>query len=115
MRNYHAILYIFLAFRTFFDPCTYAQIDSTSEFNCIHRFFDTSPLSPSGQYLAVTELPAFNAGTNQILYSESNMVIIDTKDRSRRVVGATHAWDSQLGAQVQWVRLMENYFTIYWT
>ena len=102
MRHYRAILYIFLAFHAYYDQFTNARIVSTSGFDSIHRFFDTSPLSPSGQYLAVTELPALLQGTNQILYSQSNVVIIDTKDGSRRVIGATHAWDSQLGAQEQW-------------
>ena len=79
MKNYPAILYIFLAFHAYYDQFTNARIVSTSGFNSIHRFFDTSPLSPSGQYLAVTELPALVQGTKQILYSESKVNILTPK------------------------------------
>ena len=27
---------------------------------CIHRFFDTSPISPSGRYVALFQLPALS-------------------------------------------------------
>lgn len=64
-----------------------------------HRFFDTSPLSPSGRYLAVTRyeperLPAPG--------EPAEVVVIDLQTGQGRVVWESRGWDTQLGAQAQW-------------
>lgn len=66
----------------------------------IHRFYDTSPLSPSGRLVAITEfdqesrLPA--AG------DEASVVVLDARSGDEVYRTRTIAWDTQLGAQVQW-------------
>ncbi|MDA3960509.1 MAG: hypothetical protein PF961_06945 [Planctomycetota bacterium] len=67
---------------------------------CFHRFFDTSPISPSGRYCAVTRLR-----TEDRLPAPGEMaevVLIDLIDGSHRVVAETACFGTQLGAQVQW-------------
>jgi hypothetical protein len=65
-----------------------------------HRFFDTSPISPSGRYIAFLEtdfddrLPA-PTDTAQV-------VVLDLTTGSEIYRTRTSAWDTQLGAQIQW-------------
>ncbi|WP_183030165.1 hypothetical protein [Altericroceibacterium spongiae] len=74
----------------------------------IHRFFDTSPVSPSGRYAALFELPherdvpqPGEAGTVVVHDISSNKVLWRSP---------TIAWDTQLGAQVQWGSTDEELF-----
>lgn len=67
---------------------------------CIHRFFDTSPISPSGRYLAVTRLPYEDRLPVPGDAAEVWLIDLITGERSK--VADTAAWDTQLGAQVQW-------------
>ncbi len=62
----------------------------------IHRFFDTSPFSPSGRYLGVTRLPV------TVDSDQAQIVVIDLKTGRQMIVAESGAWASQLGAQVQW-------------
>ncbi len=67
---------------------------------CTLRFYDTSPFSPSGRYLAVTRLPADDRPP---LPGEAcEIVLFDLLEGTHRVVGISRCWDVQLGAQVQW-------------
>ena len=66
----------------------------------IHRFYDTSPISPSGRYIALNELPfedrlpkASDVGSVFVLDLESGSEIFREE---------TSAWDTQLGAHAQW-------------
>ena len=67
---------------------------------CLHRFFDTSPVSPSGRYLGVTRLrdetrmPAFG--------DAADIVVVDLTTGDTEVVAETRGFGTQLGAQVQW-------------
>lgn len=66
----------------------------------IHRFFDTSPFSPSGRYLALTQFPFEDrlpapGDVAQIL-------VVDLATGEQAIVADTRGWDTQLGAQVQW-------------
>lgn len=66
----------------------------------IHRFYDTSPISPSGKYLAVCKLPYENKTPT---YGEYAFVVIIELSTKKIVYSSkTLAWDTQLGAQVQW-------------
>lgn len=66
----------------------------------IHRFYDTSPVSPSGRYVAYTEfdfedrLPAPG--------DRATVVVVDLERGETVHRRQTIAWDTQLGAQVQW-------------
>lgn len=69
---------------------------------CIHRFFDTSPISPSGRFVAVTRLPYEDRPTAP--GDPAEIVVVDHSDGSGRTVSRSSAWGMQLGAQVQWGR-----------
>lgn len=66
----------------------------------IHRFFDTSPFSPSGRYLAVTRFPYEDRLPKPAEVAQ--VLLIDLETGQQRVVAETRGWDTQLGAQVQW-------------
>jgi hypothetical protein len=67
---------------------------------CIHRFYDSSPFSPSGRYLALTRLPFEHRTPRPGETAEVLLVDLETGDT--HVVAETRGWDTQLGAQVQW-------------
>ncbi len=66
----------------------------------VHRFFDTSPFSPSGRWLALTRLPAEDRLPAPGDVAE--VWLVDLSTGEERCVAETRAWDTQLGAQVQW-------------
>ncbi len=67
---------------------------------CFHRFFDTSPISPSGRYVGLTRLPAEDR--MPVAGELAEVVVIDLETGEADVAAVTHGWDTQLGAQVQW-------------
>ena len=66
----------------------------------IHRFYDTSPFSPSGRYLALTRLPYEDRTPRAGDVAE--VVLVDLETGREGLVAETRGWDTQLGAQVQW-------------
>ncbi|WP_207955354.1 hypothetical protein [Segetibacter sp. 3557_3] len=66
----------------------------------IHRFFDTSPLSPSGRYLALFRMPYENKSPRA--GDAGEVVLIDMKTGKESVVAQSRGWEVQLGANVQW-------------
>jgi len=66
----------------------------------IHRFYDTSPLSPSGRYLAATELPYEDRLPAP--GDSARVVVIDLHSGEEIYGSATAAWDMQVGAHAQW-------------
>lgn len=75
---------------------------------CFHRFFDTSPISPSGRYLGVTRLRLEDRlpGPGDV----AEVVMVDLETSETRVIAETRGWDTQLGAQVQWGASDEQLF-----
>jgi hypothetical protein len=67
---------------------------------CIHRFYDTSPFSPSGRYLAGTQLPFENRLPAP--GDRANIIVTDLHTGVSMAVADTCAWDTQVGAHVQW-------------
>ena len=67
---------------------------------CIHRFFDTSPISPDGRRLAVFRLP-FEDRLNRP-GDTGQVVVIDLAEGDHRVVAETAGWETQLGANLNW-------------
>ena len=67
---------------------------------CFHRFFNTSPISPSGRYLAVTRLLHEDRLATPGELAE--VVLVDLQTGKSRVLAKTRGFDSQLGAQAQW-------------
>lgn len=75
--------------------CVTPNLDRT-----IHRFFDTSPFSPSGRYLGLTRLPYEDRLPAPGDVAE--IILVDLSTGENRVVAESRGWDTQLGAQVQW-------------
>lgn len=67
---------------------------------CFHRFFDTSPLSPSGRYLAVTRL--LHEDRLPQPGDVAEVILVDLERGTSEVIAETHGFDTQLGAQAQW-------------
>jgi len=67
---------------------------------CIHRFFDTSPISPSGRYLAVFELPFedHQPGPGEVGY----VCLVDMETGQESRLAETCGWEPQMGANLNW-------------
>lgn len=66
----------------------------------IHRFFDTSPMSPSGRYLALFRFPEEDRAPKP--GEVGHVVLVDRQTGKERIVAQTRGWEMQLGANVQW-------------
>jgi hypothetical protein len=75
--------------------CITPQID-----RCIHRFYDTSPVSPSGRYAALTRLPYEDK--LPVAGDPAEIVLVDLLQGTTQIIAETRGSDTQLGAQVQW-------------
>lgn len=66
----------------------------------IHRFHDTSPLSPSGRFMALFRIPFEDH------YPEpgdsGEVILVDMKTGKEEVVAKSFGWEMQVGANVQW-------------
>lgn len=71
-----------------------------NEGRTIHRFFDTSPFSPSGRYMALFRLPIENR--NPYPGESGYIVLVDLLNGDERIVAETCGWETQVGANVQW-------------
>ncbi len=69
---------------------------------CFHRFFDTSPVSPSGRYVGVTRLRDETRPPSP--GETADIVLVDLTIGTQQVVAESRAFGTQLGAQVQWGR-----------
>ncbi|MEO7767972.1 MAG: hypothetical protein ABIS01_11120, partial [Ferruginibacter sp.] len=61
---------------------------------------DTSPLSPSGRYLALFRMPYENKSPQP--EDAGEVVLVDMKTGKEKVVATSRGWEVQLGANVQW-------------
>ncbi|OAQ39778.1 hypothetical protein A5893_09380 [Pedobacter psychrophilus] len=68
--------------------------------NVIHRFFDTSPISPSGKYLALFRFP-YNDHSPEP-GDNGEVILVNIKTGNEKVIAKTKGWEFQLGANVQW-------------
>lgn len=66
----------------------------------IHRFFDSSPVSPSGRFIALTEFPFEDRLPSP--GDRARVVVVDLVTFQEVYSDTTSAWDTQLGAAVQW-------------
>jgi hypothetical protein len=76
------------------------KLKQVSKASTIHRFFDTSALSPSGRYLALFQLPYENMSPKP--GDAGQVVLVDLKTGKEKIVAQTRGWEVQLGANVQW-------------
>jgi hypothetical protein len=63
-------------------------------------FFDVSPFSPSGRYVAVTLVPFINR--MPIPGDAAQICVIDLQEHTCTAIYQTSGWGAQLGANVQW-------------
>ncbi len=66
----------------------------------IHRFHDTSPLSPSGKYMALFRVPFEDRYPKPGEIGE--VLLVDMESGDEKVVAKTRGWEMQVGANVQW-------------
>jgi hypothetical protein len=66
----------------------------------IHRFFDTSPISPSGRYVGLFRLPNENRPPQP--GEAGDVVLVDLTTGRERTVAQSRGWEAQMGANVQW-------------
>jgi len=67
---------------------------------CISRFHLSSPVSPSGRYVALTRLSREDRQPDPGEAAE--IVLVDLKQGGAKIVAQTRGWDSQMGAHAQW-------------
>ena len=82
------------------DPAVPVWCVTPGEGRVIHRFFDTSPFSPSGRYLALFRLPYENRPPAPA--DAGQIVLVDLEAGTERVVAETRGWEFQMGANVNW-------------
>ena len=76
------------------------QPQLVAENGVIHRFFDTSPVSPSGKYAALFELPY--EGKKTVAGDASKVVVVELPSMKRIFETESRGWETQMGANVQW-------------
>ena len=76
------------------------RIIKASSGRTLHRFFDTSPFSPSGRYLAVFRFPREDRPPQPGETGE--VVLVDLTTGQEKTVAQSRGYEMQLGANVQW-------------
>ncbi len=85
---------------TEYDPLVPVWCLTPERGGCMHRFFDTSPLSPSGRYLAAFQMPFEDRFPEP--GEKGKIVVVDLETGKDRVVAETAGWDTQMGANINW-------------
>lgn len=60
---------------------------------CIHRFFDSSAISPSGRYVALTQLP--DETRPPYAGEPADVVVVDLYTAQWEIVARTHGYDTR--------------------
>lgn len=76
------------------------QIISPEDAPYMHTFYDVSPFSPNGRYVALSKLPY--QYKNPPYGDEAEICIIDLHEQNICTIYSTKAWAHQLGTNVQW-------------
>ena len=66
----------------------------------IHRFHDTSPISPSGKFIALFRVPFENRYPQP--GDAGEVILVDMESGEERKVAESCGWEMQVGANVQW-------------
>ena len=83
-----------------YDPQAPVWCVTPGEGRVFHRFFDTSPISPSGRYLVAFRMPFEDRLPEP--GEAGQVVVVDLRTGEERVVDTTRGWEPQLGANQQW-------------
>jgi len=82
------------------DPLVPVWCLTPGEGRVTHRYFDTSPISPSGRFVALTRFPADDRMPEP--GEEAEVFLVDLITGEEVPIARTRGWDVQLGAQAQW-------------
>ncbi len=85
---------------TQYDPAVPVWCLTPDTPGCIHRFFDTSPISPSGRYVAVFRVPFEDRRPEP--GEAGHVCIIDLETGRLDTVAETCGWEHQMGANLNW-------------
>ncbi|QNK55964.1 hypothetical protein [Paenibacillus sp. PAMC21692] len=85
---------------TEYNPAVPVWCVTPGEGGGLHRFFDTSPVSPSGRYLAVIRMPYLDRINHA--GEAADVVLIDLHTAEEQVIAQTYGWEYQLGANINW-------------
>lgn len=83
-----------------YDPKVPVWCITPNRGGCIHRFFDTSPISPSGRYAALFRFPFEDKMSEP--GDRGEIVLIDLSTGEEQVVAETSGWEAQMGANINW-------------
>ncbi|WP_114579286.1 hypothetical protein [Saliphagus sp. LR7] len=83
-----------------FDPAVPTWCVTPEDTGYIHRFFNSSPVSPSGRYLALTRFPFEDRLPEP--GDRAKVTRIDLTTGETETIAETAGWDTQMGAHVQW-------------
>jgi Tol biopolymer transport system component len=82
------------------DPAVPTWCLTPDDTGFIHRFFNTSPISPSGRYVALTQFPQEDRLPDP--GDRAAVVLVDLLTGERETVAETAGWDTQMGTHLQW-------------
>ncbi|HBC86074.1 MAG TPA: hypothetical protein DCZ94_03880 [Lentisphaeria bacterium] len=85
---------------TEYNPLVPVYCATPDKGGCIHRFFDTSPISPTGRYLAVFRFPFEDRQPDP--GDAGEILVIDLDTGKENVVADTRGWEPQMGANINW-------------
>lgn len=85
---------------TDYDPQIPVYCVTPNEGRTIHRFFDTSPFSPSGRYMALLRMPQEERLPQP--GEAARIVLVDLHTGEEREIAETCGWEPQLGANLNW-------------
>jgi hypothetical protein len=88
------------SFPEFAAACKSVRIVKIADHGVIHRYFDTSPISPSGRYVALLRVPYENKPAQP--GDAADVIVVDLQTGEERKIATSRAWGHQLGANVQW-------------
>ena len=83
-----------------FEPLVPIWCATPKQGRALHRFFDTSPISPSGRYLAAFRLPQEQRQPQP--GEVGHVCLIDLETGEDRVLAETCGWETQMGANINW-------------
>jgi hypothetical protein len=83
-----------------FDPKVPVWCLTPHRGGCIHRFFDTSPVSPSGRYVGLFRFPFEDRGPQP--GDRGEVLVVDLATGKEHSVAETAGWEAQMGANVNW-------------
>lgn len=91
-----------------FDPLVPVWCVTPDRPGCIHRFFDTSPVSPSGRFIVVFQLPFEHRQPRP--GEKGHIVVVDLGTGKDVFLAETSGWEPQMGANANWGASDEELF-----